>query len=129
MNDTPGAVFARRLRQARRAASLTQADLAAQLVERGFAMDSTTITRIERLDRAVKLEEALALAEILGEPLDALLHDEPEDERRLAELEHELVEARWRASEVEDQLRQARASVVAIEAEIDALRGSSTGGK
>lgn len=124
-SDTPGAIFARRLREERARAGLTQTDVARQLSERtGTKIDSSALTRVEKGQRAVKLEEALALAEILGEPLDTLLHDEPEDERRLADLEHELVEAQWRASAIEDQLRQARASVVAIEAEIEALRTS-----
>lgn len=123
--DTPSAIFARRLREERAQGGLTQTEVARQLSERtGVVIDGSALTRIEKGQRAVRLEEAVALAEVVGQPLESLLHDEPEGERRLAELERELVDAQWRASAVEDQLRQARASVVAIEAQIEALRTS-----
>lgn len=57
-----------RIRQARRshAPKLTQEELAAQLQVRGVDLDRSTITRIERQQRAVTDIELAALANVLG---------------------------------------------------------------
>lgn len=67
------AVFARRMRQVREAAKMSQTRLAELLAERGIKIDPTSITRIEKGARGVRLEEAVAIAEALGVPLEELL--------------------------------------------------------
>lgn len=74
MTSVPSNIFARRLREERENAGLTQADLAGLVTEGlGSRVDPSAITRIEKLARTVKLDEAYAAAEVLGLPLTALL--------------------------------------------------------
>ncbi|ALN14337.1 helix-turn-helix domain-containing protein [Acidipropionibacterium acidipropionici] len=71
-------IFVRRLRQERRAARMTQAVLASRMTERldGVAIDASIVTRIERGQRGVSLDEAVAAAESVGVPLTRLLDPE-----------------------------------------------------
>jgi len=72
--ETPSEVFARRLRDARRGAGMSQAELARRVArQRGSAFDGSAITRIENQGRGVKLDEAVAIARALEMPLVALL--------------------------------------------------------
>lgn len=74
MTSVPSSIFARRLRQERENAGLSQADLAKLISETlGSRVDPSAITRIEKFDRAVKLDEATAAAAIFRLPLTALL--------------------------------------------------------
>lgn len=71
--------FATRLRQERERAGITQAELAQRIADRkGTKFDSTTITRIEKQIRGVRLEEAMLAADALGLPLTSLLVDDAE---------------------------------------------------
>lgn len=64
---TPEHFFARRLRERREALGLSQAAVAEALrAESGISLDPTAITRIESNDRRISLDEAVALATILG---------------------------------------------------------------
>lgn len=122
MTSTPEARFARRLREERRAARMTQADLAARVSElRGSALDSSAITRLERAERSVRLDDAVYLAEALGVPLASLLSDGEEHDRRLAQLRFELGHAKWREAQALEQLEQARSDAAAIEGQIAEL--------
>ncbi len=67
------ATFASRVRQSREGRGWTQEELARHLAEVGLRLDPTAITRIERGDRAVRIEEAVAIAAALRTPLNALL--------------------------------------------------------
>ncbi len=75
--------FASRVRQVREARGWSQEELARRLAEIGPRLGPTAITRLERGDRAVRVEEAVAIARALMTPLNALL--QPVDG---AELEH-----------------------------------------
>ena len=59
-------IFARRLRETRLARGLSQAELARQMQERGVAMSKVAVLRIERGERGLSLDEALAFARVLG---------------------------------------------------------------
>lgn len=50
----------------RKAASLSQAELAQELAERGLPFGQTTVVKVEQGTRPLKLEEAQAVAELLG---------------------------------------------------------------
>ncbi len=65
--------FASRVRQIREGLGWSQEELARRLAEIGLRLDPTAITRIERGDRAVRIEEAVAIAQALRSPLNALL--------------------------------------------------------
>lgn len=60
-----GAIFASRLREARKARAWTQGRLADELAQLGAPMDRTTLAKIEKGQREVRLEELIALAAAL----------------------------------------------------------------
>jgi transcriptional regulator with XRE-family HTH domain len=62
---TPSHVFAVRLRETRLARGLTQAELADRVTTAGRPLSRVAILGIERGDRRVSLDEALALAQVL----------------------------------------------------------------
>lgn len=111
------AVFARRLRELRQAARLTQRDVALRMVMRGYNWHQTTCAKSEVGDRPAYIGEAMALAEILGVSITDLV-TEPltEDERELAEAQAALAgvasvvsDKEFRASEAQAELDVARA--------------------
>lgn len=83
MSEKSQEIFVRRLRQERRAAQMTQAALAARMTERldGITIDASIVTRIERGQRGVSLDEAVAAAKSVGVPLNRLLDPEGRPER------------------------------------------------
>lgn len=74
----PERCLGRRLKEVRDRRGLSQARLA-EVVEQatGLKLDPTAITRIERGDRAVRLNEAVALSVVLGLSLDELIAPHP----------------------------------------------------
>ena len=62
---TPEAAFRRRLKEARAARGMTQRDLAERLAAIGQPMTQAAVTRIERGERRVSLDEAIAIAAVL----------------------------------------------------------------
>ena len=68
-------VFARRLSALRKAAGLTQQQLAGNMAETGSAMHRSAIAKIEAGDRAVSIGEAVQLARALGVGLAELVTD------------------------------------------------------
>lgn len=100
MNSLPSDLFARRLRAERERAELSQAALARLMAERlGSKIDPSAVTRIEQQTRAVRLDEAVAVAEALDLPLVMLLSEDPagENERRVRQYLGELAaaESQW----------------------------------
>lgn len=76
MNTLPSDIFARRLRAERERQSLSQVELARRMATiLGANVDPTAITRIEQQTRAVRLDEAVAMATILEVPLTSLVVD------------------------------------------------------
>lgn len=93
MNPLPGDLFASRLRQEREQQGVSQAELARRVAAvLGNNVDPTAITRIEQQARAVRLDEAVAVAQALEVPLNLLLTDDPDADHdaRLQELIAEL---------------------------------------
>jgi transcriptional regulator with XRE-family HTH domain len=115
MTVTPGQTFARRLREERIRAGLSQATLAERLTELlNQKVDASAITRIEKHERAVRLDEAVVIAELLDLPLPAMLRDSESVDEQVAELRRDLSLAQWRASQAEEELQQAQESMAAI---------------
>jgi transcriptional regulator with XRE-family HTH domain len=108
MNQLPGDLFARRLRQERERLSISQAELARRIAGvLGSNVDPSAVTRIEQQIRAVRLDEAVAAAEALGVPLITLLTDDPVAENE-AQLQQALVDLdiarhQWERSRIEVQ--------------------------
>lgn len=125
MTETARLIFARRLREQRRAAGMSQAELGRRMSEQlDTTLDGSAVTRIEKMERAVKLEEAVAAAGVLGVPLQALLVDEPYEVVRLRELRQDLARQENRAAAAKDEMRQATAAMMHIEQEIELLQAS-----
>ncbi|MFK0244589.1 helix-turn-helix domain-containing protein [Amycolatopsis azurea] len=108
MNPLPGDLFARNLRRERERLGITQAELARRSSKiLGANLDPTAVTRIEQGTRAVRLDEAVALAQVLGVPLPLLYSEAPvsETEAVLARCRVELAAAqsRWEQSRLEVQ--------------------------
>ena len=67
-------LFAMRMREERERAGVTQAELASRLSDLlGARVAVPIISRMESMDRTVRIEEAVAIAEALGVSLDRLL--------------------------------------------------------
>src|SRR6478752_7131089 len=97
MTPTPGQTFARRLREERIRAGLSQAALAERLTELlDQKVDASAITRIEKRERAVRLDEAVVIAELLALPLPAMLRDSESVAEQVAELRRDLSLEQWR---------------------------------
>ena len=62
----PSEVFRARLREVRRLKGWTQADLASALAAAGMNLGESAITRMERGTRGLSLDEAVAIAAVLG---------------------------------------------------------------
>jgi transcriptional regulator with XRE-family HTH domain len=63
----------RNVQRFRKGAYLSQVELAQEMAERGFSFGQTTVVKVEQGTRPLKLEEAQAIAELLGVPLPVLI--------------------------------------------------------
>jgi transcriptional regulator with XRE-family HTH domain len=68
-------IFARRLREVRQQAGVTQQQLAARMTEVGHKLHRSAVAKIELGERPVTIGEAVQLAGILGVPLMELVTD------------------------------------------------------
>ncbi len=127
--------FAQRLKEVRESMKLSQARLAALLAERrGIDLDPTAITRIERHQRGVGLNEAHAIADVLSVRLSDLCRPASAPESILlltldladAECEHARVvevsrETGARVREVESRVSELRNKLAKALADLDAI--------
>lgn len=125
MEINTAATFARRLRNERGLAGLSQADLADLLTDLlGVKVHATAITKIEKREREVRITEAVAAAEALRLPLAALLRDEDAIGEQIGELRRELGLAEWRVDQASTALQQAQESVTIIRRRITELKAA-----
>lgn len=87
-------VFARKLREARQAAGVTQQQVADLMTQAGYRFHRSAVAKIELGERPVTIGEAVQFAVILGMPLTELVTDHDS----LTEAEHE------RAARVDAQI-------------------------
>lgn len=79
MTELPTDVFGRRMRQERERTGMSPAELARRVSELADSIvDQNDLARIENGQRSIRLDEAVAAADVLGLPLAALLSDDPE---------------------------------------------------
>ena len=78
LSPLPSDVFAQRVRHERTRQKLSQAALASRVSALlGSNLDPTTVTRIEKNERVVRLDEAVAIAQALDVPLSLLVYADP----------------------------------------------------
>lgn len=75
--------FGQHIARARERASMSQRGVSEALAQRGITLDSAALSRLEQGKRSPKLEEAVALAEVLDLPLALLVPPKP-DAMRMA---------------------------------------------
>jgi transcriptional regulator with XRE-family HTH domain len=80
---------------------MSQAELAARLGDYGITLDATGITRLEKGRRTIRLNEAMALAQILGIEAAGLIELEIPDTAEAIEAETERVGAEVNQLEAE----------------------------
>lgn len=78
--------FRQRLRSERAARGWKQSDISRMLADRGVPTHATTITKVEAGDRAVRIDEAVAIADIFGMSLDAFLGRGQSSEAQLTDV-------------------------------------------
>lgn len=106
--------FRKRLRSERELKGWSQADMAKMLSDNGF--HATTIAKIEAGDRTVRIDEATAIADLLGLSLDALLGRkglEDDASHALSVLADEAIAASMEAMKIRDRLRRANDELAA----------------
>jgi transcriptional regulator with XRE-family HTH domain len=133
----PEEVLGRHLRALREKAGLTQQQVADQMRLRGFPMHRSAIAKIEASDpatrRPVRVNEAVALADVLGVPVADLIVDPNAQRRRIAnsrrrEEEEELREATMQLAALERELQQGHEVLASTQAQVasaqERLRGT-----
>jgi transcriptional regulator with XRE-family HTH domain len=120
--------FSEALKEERKRRDWSQGQLQKMLADKGVHLHSTTIAKIEKGERSVRIDEAAAIAELFDTSVDALLGRQPDDTTLtfammtlldyIGDAEKEMVHARGTASDIEDQLEDAaeRFNSVHIEA-------------
>lgn len=113
--------FGGRVRTVRRRLGMTQGDLATALQDVGVLMSQSTIAKLENGIRPTPIDEAAAIAQALGVPIQQLLEGDvvPVDEMQqsLAQLEAQLEAARAEllALQLQEQQLDMQAAVVRME--------------
>lgn len=113
--------FGANLRYYREASGWSQVELAQRMRDRGFPFHQATIYKLEDSKRQPKLNEAVALSEVLEVPLEHLISDASSPE--LGRARRDYMQARRRANEAYVAYRTAeRALADALSAQEDAER-------
>jgi transcriptional regulator with XRE-family HTH domain len=77
MAEKPEAIIGERVKKCRQAIGMTQKGLSEALRVRGWEIDPTGVTRLERGKRALQVRQLYLLADALRAPLTSLLPDSP----------------------------------------------------
>lgn len=125
MNTTPESVFVQRLREERSRIGLSQAEFAERLSARiGVPVYPSTVTRIEKGERAVKLDEAVAMADVLGLPITALIDGVHRVDEQIAALQRRRDEQESRGKAAFAEYEQAQSAIGDIDQQIADLEAS-----
>ena len=106
--------FARRLKEFRQQSRMSQAVLAQRLSEEhGIDLDPTAITRMEKADhpRAIRLNEATAIAAVLGVRLVDMLSAAQAGEAAVEQAKRAWTEAEVEVARLRGQIKDAEAAV------------------
>lgn len=122
---SPEEVFGQRLRGLRSVAKLSQVELARRVAQRlGSPVDASAIARIETGARGVKLNEAVAIAQVLEVRLTALVTETDPIDAEVAELKVELEGQESRAAKAIAELEQAQLAIASLDQRIAQLNAA-----
>jgi transcriptional regulator with XRE-family HTH domain len=110
-------MFARRAREAREAARLSQRQVAELMTSSGFPWRQTTVSKVEAETRSVSVGELSALAGHLGQDIGDMLS--PVDDTLL---DFELLEARARLADAERRFKRATSERASAQQDIERWR-------
>ncbi len=122
-SDFSDAIFARRLREVREQAGMTQQQLADQMARTGNKIHRSTVGKIENGDRPVTIGEAVQFAGILGVGLAVLLTDAGQDEAHRRRVEAQ-VEVRSLQHLAAERYRLLQEQQVLYDNAVDRLRAA-----
>lgn len=133
----PAARLVRSLRARRLAKNLTQSALAREMSNMGFPWHPTTVARLESAERDLSLDEAVALAGLLGVSLVDLIRSEPRPLRerieavqeQLAQATVELAQAREMQQRVSAEVERVEERTAQLHAMLRVLRSQLGGGE
>lgn len=104
--------YVKHMRESRERLGISQAALVARLSDDyGISIDSTAVVKMEKGQRAIKFVEAAAIAQILGQDLNAMMRPDVSLEDQLADLKSKL-------QVTNDTLREATHMKTLLEKEI-----------
>lgn len=117
-----GKVFARRMRDERSRSGMSQSVLAERMSALlGYGVDSSSVTRIEQGKRGLRLDEAVAIAQVLGVPMAVLLRDRRSIDDEIDQLRQELSLAEWREARAREELRECQEAVQGLKERVARL--------
>jgi transcriptional regulator with XRE-family HTH domain len=117
--------FARRLNEERQRAGLSHAALATRITAMiGRSIDPSAVARAEKHERAVRLDEAVAIADVLQVPLASMLRDRDAIDDEIGELRRDLSLYSWRMQQAEEAVQQAQDAVSGTRRRIAELEAS-----
>lgn len=117
-----GKVFARRMRDERSRSGMSQSVLAERMSALlGYGVDSSSVTRIEQGKRGLRLDEAVAIAQVLGVTMAVLLRDRRSIDDEIDQLRQELSLAEWREARARDELRECQEAVQGLKERVARL--------
>jgi transcriptional regulator with XRE-family HTH domain len=111
--------FRKRLKRERDSRGWSQAEIAKLLSDNGIPMHSTTIAKIEAGDRAVRIEEATGIADLLDVSLDGLLGRKGMEDDQSHAMSVLADEARKIGIEAGDMMERLRRAYADLEAHFD----------
>jgi transcriptional regulator with XRE-family HTH domain len=101
--------FGGRMRQARERAGMSQEHFAVNLIQmHDIHWHQTTVRRTESGERPIRLSEAVAVAELLGVPLDELAYGRGDDTPRIERVALAYAELARIRGEIDTQLSRLR---------------------
>lgn len=110
--------FSKALKDLRKSRDWSQSQLEKMLAEKGIHLHWTTIAKIEKGERSVRIDEAAAIADLFDTSVDALLGRQLPDDSTLTfaittllgyvrDADNQIAQARHIATDIEEQLGDA----------------------
>lgn len=119
-------MFVGRMRAERIRAGLSQNEFARRLSESvGYVVDGSSVTRMEKERRGVRLGEGVAIADVLGVPLAALLTYEGSFEARMDEMRFALADAEAARGIAVEEVDRRQEVVDELREQLDALQAQA----
>lgn len=122
---SPTETFARRLTEERQRVGLSQAALAGRITDRiGRNVDPSAVARAEKHERAIRLDEAVAISDVFQVPLTSLLRERGAIDEEIDELRREIILHQYRLGKAEEEAQHAQDSISATRQRIEELEAA-----